>query len=147
MKNAYTRIYIIYRFSTKDELDARLNYIKGDNKNIVYFHFSEDSDKHWKKKAKAKMRDCDFAILFYDNSAFPENEEPVNVEYELELVKQFNKKLITIYTSSEEELGSYDCSKLYNIEYNKIFNINFLKSLVSLVILLYNSLTSSKSYL
>ncbi len=104
MKNAYTRIYIIYRFSTKDELDARLNYIKGDNKNIVYFHFSEDSDKHWKKKAKAKMRDCDFAILFYDNSAFPENEKPVNVEYELELVKQFNKKLIAIYTSSKEEL-------------------------------------------
>ena len=104
MKNAYTRIYIIYRFSTKDELDARLNYIKGDNKNIVCFHFSEDSDKHWKKKAKAKMRDCDFAILFYDNSAFPENENPVNVEYELELVKQFNKKLITIYTSSEKEL-------------------------------------------
>ena len=104
MKNENTNIYIVFKYSAYKNVKDRLEYIKENNPNIIFFNFYDAKDNHWKKKAKDKIRNCAFVLFFYDNYFLDDKKETKNIKYELNLVKEYKKKLITVYTSSKEEV-------------------------------------------
>ena len=146
MKNENTNIYVIFKFTTHEHVAKRLDFIKENNKNIVFFNFYDVKDRFWKRKAREKIRNCAFVLFFYDNYAIAEKQSAKNIKYELDLVREYKKKLITVYTSSEQEVidvsnailaGNIDAlqsdrSKIMNSEVAKmLFGTDFSEQSVS----------------
>lgn len=104
MKSENTNIYVVYRNDAKPFVKERLDYIKKDNPNIVFFNFCDIEERNWKKRANRKMKECSFALFFYDNHTIGSEKDIKNVKYELKKLNKYKRRLITIYSSSEEEL-------------------------------------------
>lgn len=116
MKNECTNIYVIYKFENHDEVNERLNYIKGSNKNIVFYNFERNSKKLWKNKAKKKIEKATFVLFFYDENVINDISKTKNIKWELEKARDAKRKIITICTKDKDELNQI----LEHIKNNKI---------------------------
>lgn len=110
MKNENTNIYVIYKFSMGEAVDSRLEEIKKENNNIIFFKFdyqNNQKNRRWKKIAKKKMNMSNLVLFFYDNEALAESKNIKSIKWELELAKKLKRKIITIYSKDNNEIKEY----------------------------------------
>ena len=104
MKNESTKVYVVYRSKAADYVRERLDYISSANPNIIFFNFLDNEEKCWKRKAKRKIRECAFALFFYDDYLIQEEKDIKNIKFELDQLKKYGRKVISVYASSEDDL-------------------------------------------
>ena len=109
------KVYVIYKFDNKKNVDRVIKNIEEKNKaisennKIHIFRFHDQIKRHWKNHAKRKIKEANI-VLFFDS--ITEDVYYKNLKWELDVAEKYKKKIVVIKQHNKEL-----SSKIYHFDY------------------------------